>query len=388
MVFFQSIISSWAGYKKIRGLPKSEIEIVFFSEGNAYHRFLLPVMRQLTCNYQQKIFYITSDPNDFLLKSKEANIEAIFVGWQLALALTFLHINAEVFVMTMPDLDVFHLKRSRGTTHYVYLQHSLVSTHMVYKPKAFDNYDSIFCAGPHQIQEIREWERICQLKKKKLYMHGYAPLDEIISHKKSEKKHSNKSRKTNVLLAPSWGSHGFLENGSIELIDSLLSRDYSVTLRTHPQSWKKSPTTIRKINSVFYTHSSFKFDNHLSTYDSLIEADVMISDWSGVAFEFALGLERPVIFINVPKKVNNEQFHELKNKPIEILARNTLGVVVEPDDILKIADMIPKLISKSFFEKDAIKKYREKNVFNLGKSAEIGAKLLHEILQNELQKYD
>ena len=89
MVFFQSIISSWAGYKKIRGLPKSEIDIAFFSEGNAYHRFLLPVMRQLTCNYQQKIFYITSDPNDVLLQSKEANIEAIFVGWQLALASLF-----------------------------------------------------------------------------------------------------------------------------------------------------------------------------------------------------------------------------------------------------------------------------------------------------------
>ena len=387
MVFFQSIISSWAGYKKISGLPKSEIDIAFFSEGNAYHRFLLPVMRQLTCNYQQKIFYITSDPNDVLLESEEANIEAIFVGWQLALALTFLHINAKVFVMTMPDLGVFHLKRSGGTQHYVYLQHSLVSTHMVYKPKAFDNYDSIFCAGPHQIQEIREWERICQLKKKRLYKHGYAPLDEIISHEASKKRHSNPAKKTNVLLAPSWGPNGFLENGCIDLIESLLSNDYSVCLRVHPQSWKTSHTLIRKINSAFFSDSNFNFDDQASTYSSLIEADIMISDWSGVAFEFALGLARPVIFINVPKKINNERFTELKAEPIEILARKTLGIVVEPDDMFSVVEWIPKLIAKSFFEKQSIEKYRDKNVFNLGKSAQIGSEILYKILQKELQKY-
>ena len=105
-----------------------------------------------------------------------------------------------------------------------------------------------------------------------------------------------------MLLAPSWGPNGFLENGCIDLIESLLSNDYSVCLRVHPQSWKTSHTLIRKINSAFFSDSNFNFDDQASTYSSLIEADIMISDWSGVAFEFALGLARPVIFINVQKR--------------------------------------------------------------------------------------
>ena len=106
-----------------------------------------------------------------------------------------------------------------------------------------------------------------------------------------------------------------------------------------------------------------------------------------MAFEFALGLARPVIFINVPKKINNERFTELQAEPIEILARKTLGIVVEPDDMFTVAELIPKLIAKSFFEKQSIEKYRDKNVFNLGKSAQIGSEILYKILQKELQKY-
>ena len=33
----------------------------------------------------------------------------------------------------------------------------------------------------------------------------------------------------------------------------------------------------------------------------------MVSDWSGVAMEFAFGLERPVLFIDVPRKTNNPE---------------------------------------------------------------------------------
>ena len=45
---------------------------------------------------------------------------------------------------------------------------------------------------------------------------------------------------------------------------------------------------------------------------SFDKADLMISDWSGVAFEFAFGLEKPVIFIDLPKKINNSDFNYIK----------------------------------------------------------------------------
>ena len=52
-----------------------------------------------------------------------------------------------------------------------------------------------------------------------------------------------------------------------------------------------------------------------------------MSDWSGVAFEYALGLKKPVIFVDVPRKVNNQKYKEIQIDPIEVIIREHMGVV-------------------------------------------------------------
>ena len=63
-------------------------------------------------------------------------------------------------IMTMPDLETFHIKRSKShPVHYIYMFHSMVSTHLVYRKSAFDNYDTIFCVGEHHLDEIQNTEK-------------------------------------------------------------------------------------------------------------------------------------------------------------------------------------------------------------------------------------
>ena len=66
--------------------------------------------------------------------------------------------DVDVVVMTMPDLNQFQIKRSRFSVHYVHVQHSLVSLHMIYRKGAFDHFDTVFCSY-HHIAEIRRWSR-------------------------------------------------------------------------------------------------------------------------------------------------------------------------------------------------------------------------------------
>src|SRR5438093_13437904 len=57
----------------------------------------------------------------------------------------------------LTDLDAYHLMRSAAyPVHYVYVFHSMVSSHMVFRPKAYDAYDTILCVGPHHTREIRQ----------------------------------------------------------------------------------------------------------------------------------------------------------------------------------------------------------------------------------------
>ena len=59
----------------------------------------------------------------------------------------------------MLDLNNFELKRSINPVHYVYLFHTLGSTHMVDHDNSYDHYDTILCAGPHQKKEIQIREK-------------------------------------------------------------------------------------------------------------------------------------------------------------------------------------------------------------------------------------
>ena len=60
--------------------------------------------------------------------------------------------------MTMPRLHQHQVKRSIHSVHYIYVQHLMVSFEMVYRSGAFDYFDTIFCAGPHYLKEIRALE--------------------------------------------------------------------------------------------------------------------------------------------------------------------------------------------------------------------------------------
>ena len=65
--------------------------------------------------------------------------------------------------MTMTDLRN-NLNKSLFCKNYVYF-FIACSTHKIYTPKAFDNYDIIFAIGEFQSEEIKKNEVINNLKK-------------------------------------------------------------------------------------------------------------------------------------------------------------------------------------------------------------------------------
>ncbi len=52
----------------------------------------------------------------------------------------------------------------------------------------------------------------------------------------------------------------------------------------------------------------------MTTDDSLLRADVLICDISGIALEYVFGTERPVLFLDVPLKIHNPRFKELEKE--------------------------------------------------------------------------
>ena len=326
--------------EKFNGLDLDERSIVFYSESSVVlYPYVEEIIRELQ-NKSQKICYLTSRKDDPIYKNQNENIRVFYIGdSELEKMNFFLRLKARVLIMTMPDLGSYHIKRSKEfPVHYIYTFHSMNSTHMEFQKSAFDQFDSVFCAGPYQVKELRATEQLYDLKQKNLVECGYGLLDKLIKLRSSftQKNFLSKNNKKNILIAPSWGKQNLLESVGVELVKILLDAGYHVTVRPHPMTVKKSPKVIKQIKERFEKNPDFLLDTNTSSFEQLFSSYALITDWSGIGYEYAFVCERPVIYVDVPKKAHNKEYEKIQLIPFEISIRDKIGEVVSIQNIENI----------------------------------------------------
>ena len=373
--------------EKFNELDLDERSIVFYSESSVIlYPYVEEIIRELQ-NRDQKVCYLTSSKDDPILKNKNENVRVFYIGdSELGKMNFFLRLKAKMLIMTMPDLGSYHIKRSKEfPVHYIYTFHSMNSTHMEFQKDAFDEFDSIFCVGPYQVQELRATEQLYNLKRKNLVECGYGLLDKLLKLRSSfpEKKNLLKNNKKNILIAPSWGKHNLLESTGIELVKTLLDAGYYVTVRPHPMTSKKSPKTIKQIKERFEKNPDFLLDTNTSSFEQLFSSYALITDWSGIGYEYAFVCERPVIYIDVPKKSHNKEYEKIGLVPFEISIRDKIGEVVSVQNIETIPDRIEFLYSNSNNFENKIQKIRNDAIFNIGESGKVTANEIIRIINEK-----
>ena len=381
-----SLGKEWNELKRFEKLSDSERSIVFYAENKASINHFRLLISELTEKINLQICYVTSVEDDPILHSKNQKILSFYIGDSTARTKFFVTLKAKILVMDMPDLDKFHIKRSKAyPVHYVYLFHSMFSVHSYLRKGAIDNYDTIFCVGPHHIDEIRETERIYGLKPKTLVKYGFGRLDTLLE-KKQNFQITDSDTKRLIIIAPSYGENNLLEKCGTELIEILLKSDFHVMLRPHFRTLKDSKKLIDSIKEKFQNNSNFILEEGIIPYEAFYNSKCMISDWSGISFEYAFTFERQVIFIDVPKKELNPNSSDISLEPIEISDRKKIGHVVSVNNLEEIPSIIKDLgkNNQTFYEQ--IKKIRSKIVYNIGESAKIGAQYIQQLNNNESEK--
>ena len=370
----------WDNLKKFNNLSDSKRSIVFYAENKASMNHFRTLIFELTERMNFQICYITSVKDDPIFTSTNKNILSFYVGEGTARTKFFLTLRAKILVMDMPDLDTYHIKRSKEyPVHYIYLFHSMFSIHSYLRKGALDNYDTIFCVGPHQVNEIRATEKLYELKPKKIVNYGFGRLDTLLQEKEEFEK-SDSNMKDLILITPSYGNENLLEKCGIELIDTLLKSNFRVLLRPHFRILRDSKKLIDSIKDKFGKNPNFIFEDDVIPSKYFHNSVCMISDWSGISMEYAFTCECSVIFIDVPKKILNPDANDLSLEPIEISLRNKIGHIVSPENI----ENIPTIIKN--FENDVpnfsqqIKEIRANIVFNVGNSAPVGAKYIQNLV--------
>lgn len=371
----------WQGLRAFQAVPRRERRLVFYSEGAGYWTYFEPVFRALQSEHGQPVLYVTSSERDPVYRNPPEGLRPFHVGRGTVRTAFFATLDVDVHVMTMPDLHTMHIKRSPHPVHYCYLHHSMVSTHMVYRPAAFDHFDSMLCVGPHHVEEIRKREALRGLRAKRLFEHGYGRLDTILTRSRPGPIGREAGQPGQVLVAPSWGATSLLESHGAAAVQPLLDAGFRVVLRPHPQTRRLNPQAIDEVAARYASEPRFSLDENGDAHESLAASDIMVSDWSGAALEFAFGLERPVIFVDVPRKVLDPDYESLGIEPLEVKIRNEVGAVVAPTELTKLGKVAQDMMAHIGAWQRATRAARERWVFNVGRSGSAGAHCLMSLLQ-------
>jgi YidC/Oxa1 family membrane protein insertase len=367
-----SWLGEWRDYRAFRRIPRAERRIVFLSEsGQDWHHFA-PVIRHLTDVLGEPVLYVSSDPEDPGLHQGTPLIRGFCVGkgiWRIAFC-QFL--DADVLVTQILDFGNLDLKRSVHPVHVIYMFHSLISTHMADRANSFDNYDTILCAGPHQMREIRRREQLHALPAKQLVPHGYGRLEELLANRREPPPVSGDGD-IHVLVAPSWGEQTILPVCGGPLVATLLDAGFRVTLRPHYQTRWMTPAVIDGIAGRHRDNPRFRLIEQMGESDSLYDSHVMITDWSGAGQDYGMGLEKPVLYIDVPPKARNDTWPELGMEPFESYVRSRLGALLPPEAIGEAPVRIRELVADPARFRASVAVLRADWVYNLGSSGAAGA---------------
>lgn len=369
-------LQAWSGWRRYRKLPADWRNIVMYSESGQDWHYFEPLIEVLNTDLQKKVTYITSDDTDPGLNRKHEFFNAICIPAGFFLTLHFNMQKADVVVLTMMDLDELQLKKSINPVHYIYLFHSLGSTHMVDHANSYDAYDSLFCVGPQHVAELRKRESIAGLPARNLFKFGHPRLENLLTESVSQASANASSGPPVVLLAPTWGDDSIFNTCGEELTGLLLDAGYHVIVRPHYQTLALTPGVIKQLQARYADRAHFEYQDRMGENDTLFRSDILISDWSAMALEYALALEKPVLFVDLPRRVRNPDWRELEIEPLEVSFRELAGDIVSPQRLPEAIGKISRLLESRKAFTQTMQALRPQMVFNIGHSIELGA---HEI---------
>lgn len=366
-----------------RFLKIRDKKIVFYSEKNGFYKYYKDIIEEIIKRTNIVVYYITGDPNDKVFEMKSEQFLPFYIG-ENRLIVLMMKMETDIFVMTTPDLNNFHLKRSyvKKDIEYVYIPHDVNSANMSFRKNALDYYDTIFSSGIKNTAEILEREKIYNLNKKKIVEWGSSVIDDMtIEYEKNIEKGQNRNKKS-ILIAPSWQKDNIMDTHIEEILNRLKDLNYQIIVRPHPQYVKHCEL---KIDSLINKYKNFDiiFEKDFSSNKTVFMADLLITDWSSIAYEYAFSTLKPVLFINTPMKILNPDYQEISTVPIDIELRNKVGISLEENELKYIVESIKDLLERNEFSRENLQELKEKYIYNNGKSGKVGAKYLIQQLINK-----
>lgn len=350
-------------------------QLVFYSEKNGFYKYFKDIIEIILHKTDIIIHYITSDPADEVFKLQSDNFQVYYIG-EKKLIVLMMKMDADMVVMTMPDLQKYHIKRSmvRDDIEYVYIDHGIGSINLMLRKHALDYFDTVFASNDISYRELKEQEKQYGLTPRNIVKYGFCLIDNMIREYESQPVIENEVK--TILIAPSWQEDNLLDLCIDQILDQLLGKGYHIIVRPHPQYVRHCYEKLELLKQRYAQYDDFTLQTDFSSNDTVFNADILMTDWSGIAYEYSFTTLKPSLFIDTPMKVMNPDYKEIDVVPFDIEIRNQIGLSVSVDHLEELDSVVRKLLYSEDYQKENMKALRDKYLYNVSKSAKVGADYL------------
>ena len=239
------------------------------------------------------VVYLTASEDDPALTCGYAHLKAEYIGSGNRIYARLNCLNAAIVLSTTPGLDVYQWKRSKDVKWYVHIPHA-ASEIVLYRMFGIDYYDAVLLSGAYQKEDIRALEKLRGLPAKELHMIGIPYMDKMAA--RLAKEGDAPAHPRTVLLAPSWGPSALFGVYGGKIIEVLLKTGYHIIVRPHPQSFQSEKAMLDELMAAYPPSEQLEWNRDTDNFDVLRRSDILVSDFSGVIFDFTLVYDKPVIY--------------------------------------------------------------------------------------------
>lgn len=344
----------------------SRKHLVIYGESANYWGTFRPLLEEFG-RRGVAVEYLTSSKNDPCFTANLPTcISCHYIGTGNAAYTTLNFCEADAMVLTTPGVDVLQIRRSKGVGKYIHVLHSTSEIHY-YKLFSFDYYDAVICNGDYQVRSLRALEAARGTRPKELPIAGCPYLDGLVERRDARQPHTPDPNC--VLVAPTWGKLCMLTRYGAAVPKILAEAGFHVILRPHPQSFISDVKLMEDLEIELSGCPNITWDRNPDGFDSLRRASVMISDISGVVFDFAFLFSRPVITLYDARQdpAGFEAF-DIPHTRWDSTILNELGAGVTEPDLEHLPDLVRKLAARNDWP-DRIRKVREASIANFGCAA-------------------
>ena len=307
--------------------------IVIYSETPRYWSVFKPILDEFE-KREKKVIYLAAKDDDPVFAEDYKFVQSKVIGEGNAAYVKLAFLEADICLMTTPNLDVYQLKRSKKVKHYSHIIHS-VSSVVLYRLFGLDYFDSVLTNGSFQEKSVRELEKLRGLKPKEIKVVGCSYLDYL--KEKLEGLNVERSDKFTVLLAPSWGKSSLLNKYGEKLIDELVkNKDWNIILRPHPESYKVETKLLTKLHEKYDGTPNLSWDKERDNIIPMSKADILISDFSGIIFDWAFLFRKPFLYSSQGFNRNIYDVSDIKGIIWDFDVMSKIGAEVNKDNLKNI----------------------------------------------------